>query len=378
LVALAVAIALALVGDVGVIVARRKPAPARTEVARRPPDALQAVLPELEAFVARTRGLPFKSLPKVELLGDDRFEALLQEGDDTDSPEQQALHDEAFVGLLRALGLVEGNVDLDAVANEAVSDVVGFYDSQAKVLYARGVKPTAYVKDVLVHELTHALDDQHFGLDRDMDDEASAAFEALVEGSATVVEERWYDSRPEAERDAIDRVDGVGAPPEDDSSADVFTRLFEFPYAAGTRFVQALLDARGPAGVDAAFVQPPVDTEQIIHPDRFLAGEGARPVAEPAAEGRVVDHGVLGELGLLLVLDTAIDHPSALRAAAGWGGDRYVTWAGPRGATCVRWDIVMDTARDTAEILAGLRAWAGTRPSATVRGTDPVVVTSCG
>src|SRR5438270_807934 len=117
------------------------------------------------------------------------------------------------------------------------------------VVLAGGVAPTPYVKFVLVHELTHALDDQHFGLDRPtLGDDESAAFDALVEGSAVAVERRWLDSRPPAERDAISAEDADTGPvqgsvgPGSGADTDVFTALFDFPYVVGPQFVQALVD----------------------------------------------------------------------------------------------------------------------------------------
>ena len=100
-------------------------------------------------------------------------------------------------------------------------------------------------------------------------------------------------------------------------------------------------------------------------------------MADPQPDGEEFERGSLGELGLILVLDGPVEHDTALRAATGWGGDRYVSWvAGAR--TCVRWHIVMDTTRDTTEVINALRTWAAGSPGATVRGTSPVVVTSCG
>ena len=347
------------------------------------PGALEAALPQLISFVERTRGLRFVTRPKVELLSDDRFEQLLEEDDDPTAAAAQRADDEAYAGLLRALGLLEGPVDLQSVADDEASDVVGFYDSQTKIVYARADHPIAYLKDVVVHELTHALDDQHFGIDKETaDDDAASAYDALIEGSAMVVENRWYDSRPVSEQDTIDAEDSGGTPAEGASgtaqadASDVYGALADFPYEIGPDFVQALLDDGGRARLDAAFADPPTTTEQVTHPDRYLAHEGARPVPEPAADGAVADHGVLGELVLGLVLDSAVSHDAALEAAAGWGGDRYVTWtAGAQ--TCVRWNIVMDTDRDTDQLLAALRSWTVSHRQATVTGTTPVVLTNC-
>lgn len=399
-VALLVAIVAVLVGDAATVVARRggggpaatAPGPSGAPRTATPTEkqstALERALPELQAFVENARGLQFRQPPNVKLLSDAEFEAKLQEetsataADDVADP-ADAADQAAYVRFLQALGLLDGDLDLDldALAEAELDSVVGFYDSFTGALYVRGVELTPYVREVLVHELTHALDDQHFELDPssleqdDPGDESATAFEALVEGSAMVVEDRWFESRPAAERASIEEADDAGA--ADDTVPDLFGALYSFPYVVGPEFVRAVLDAGGQARLAEAFARPPVTTEQILHPARFLAGEGSRAVARPTADGRPIDRGVLGELGLLLMLDRSVDHDVALRAAEGWGGDSYVAWNDGRGRTCVRTNFVMDTPRDATELSAALRTWAARNRGATVSGTATVVVTNC-
>lgn len=385
---LALAVLGLLVGDGAVVLARRgdtrpansDPPTAAADVPSAERRALEAALPELIAFVEETRELRFKERPKVELLSSDDFDDLLRGDLDEDGEREDGFDDESFVGVLRALGLIDGDVDLEAVFEEQLPHILGFYDTETKVLYARGVSPTPYVKQVLVHELTHALDDQHFDLFRpDLDDEASPAFDALVEGSAGYVEARWYDSRPAEQQAAIDEEEAgefEDAPPNEEGAFGVFEEFAAFPYIVGPRFVAALVEQGGMARLNQAFVTSPTNTEQVIHPERFLAGEGERAVTPPRADGPVVQEGRLGELGLIQMLDTAMSRNQALQAAAGWGNDGYVAWTdGAR--TCVRATIVMDTTRDTTELVNALRVWARAHGGATVQGTSPVTINRC-
>ena len=389
---LALAIVGLLAGDAAVVVARRddpKPAaggstgPPTETVPSAERRALEAALPELIGFVEETRGLRFKARPEVELLSSTDFDARLR-GDFEAGEEEGAFDGDTALGVLRALALVDGDVDIETVFEDQLPHILGFYDTEAKVLYARGISPTPFLKQVLVHELAHALDDQHFGLFRpDLDDEASPAFDALTEGSATWVEMQWYDSRPPAEQEAIDAEEGglfedVPHDVEDQPDLSVFEEFGAFPYAVGPFFVMALVEAGGTARLDEAFRASPTNTEHIIHPDRFLAGEREAAVAPPRADGPVVQEGRLGELGLIQILDTAMTRGLALQAANGWGNDGYVAWT--RGAqTCVRANIVMDSSRDTTELVNALRTWArAVGGGATVSGTRPVTVTRCG
>lgn len=370
---LIVAVVLVLVGGATAVVVARRSGTAQLDKRR-----LDAALPELEAFVEQARGLRFLQRPRVEVLGDKAFDKVYSgDGSSTDEPLRD---DDVYTRVLRALGF---NVDGGSGRGFASDDVAGFYDTDTKVLYVRGVALTPYVRDVLVHELDHALDDQHFGIagDDKADDDATSAYDALVEGNATDVEMRWFSSRPKAERDAIVATDG-NAPGEgtdtSDPSLDAYDRFDAFPYEAGPRFVAAMLAAGGQARLDAAFAAPPKTTEDVMHPERFLAGEEARPVDPPEPGGRSVDSGTMGELGLLLVLDQVVDRATADRAAEGWGGDEYVAWRASR-RTCVRWNIVMDTPTDTSELLAALSSWAGRHDRATVALGDGnrVTVTNC-
>jgi hypothetical protein len=343
---------------------------------RRVPPALEQVVLELEAFVERERGQRFARPVDVRLLSDERFEAavrrLRQSGDEVD--------ERVFVGLFRALGLVEGDFDPSAIDEGSEDRVLGFYDPERDVLLVRGSRPTPAVRRVLVHELTHALDDQRFGLDRpeldERDDEASIAFQSLAEGDAVRIESRYFASlSPEDRRQA--EIDGEPPDRGEPAVPRVFEALLAFPYEAGEALVDALLAAGGPPRLDAALVDPPVSTEAVLHPERYLAGEQPKPVTDPEPGGDPVDGGVLGELILRLLLQASADRATAARAAEGWGGDRYVAWFdGDR--LCVKAAVVMDTPGDRGELVAGLRRWADRQPGAAVIDGDPVVFTRCG
>ena len=332
-----------------------------------------AVVAELKAFVESARGLRFLEPVDVAVVDDAAFRRFLSGG----TPTEQSDVDVAK-GVLRALDLLDA-ADNQGPSGELDPDTVaGFYDTETKELVVRGTRLTPFVRQVLVHELTHALDDQHFDLNPSLvDDEAALAFEALVEGTALVVESRYLASLPEAERHAAAAEEeatfgggGAGRIPE------IVIELGAFPYRDGPRLVAALLAAGGPARLDAAFRSPPVSSAEVLHPERFLDGPGRAGVPRVVAEGRVVDEGVLGEVVLRLVLARSLPRDRAASAAAGWAGDRYVAWTAG-GRTCLRATVVMDNAAEAAELAAGLRHWAGATVDPVTTRPPAVTVTRC-
>ncbi|HEX2039130.1 MAG TPA: DUF6782 family putative metallopeptidase [Acidimicrobiales bacterium] len=345
-----------------------------TTAAPLTPERIDAVVAELQEFVARARGLQFKQPVKATLLDDAAFRARLQEDEETDREEL-----EKTTKTLRALKLLEEDVDLEKAIESLLGDaVLGFYDPEKDELVVRGAALTPNVRSTLVHELTHALQDQHFELDRDdlddRDDEAGTAFDGLVEGDAVRIERDYVGtlSRREA-REAED----AGPAPDFSDVPPVLLQSIAFPYVYGPRFVEELVEAGGNARVDEAFRRPPETSEQILHPAAYLQGDGLAVVAEPAAGGEVFDRGVVGEFGLYLILEAALDQQDLQRAIIGWDGDRYVSWEAG-GRLCFRATVRMESERDARELRDGLRAWANEVGGVTVAfDTNPVEFTSC-
>ncbi len=353
-----------------------EPLPPTTE----PRTPLERAVVELSAFVAQERGLEFLRPVQVELLEDGPFEARLLR----DVEEEREAVDQSEK-VLRALGLLEPGVDLfETYVSFYGGAVLGFYDPETDELVVRGGKLNAYVRSTLVHELTHALDDQHFELHRpeldEGDDEAAFAFSALVEGVGVTVETSYQqglsaDEQAEADQEAAKfggRIDYSSVPP-------IVTSLVQFPYLGGPSFVSALVRHGGDAEVDAAFRNPPTTTEQILYPEIYLAGDDPLSVPPPPAGGPIIEEGTYGQWILYLTLADVLDGDAADRAADGWGGDSYVAWDEGPSRTCVRMAFAMDIPNDLRELDDAWRQWARAHGDTTVDTTaDTVTVTACG
>jgi hypothetical protein len=285
-------------------------------------------------------------------------------------------------GTLKALGIIEPGVNLaEQVKRLSTGSVTAFYDVKANELVVKNGQLTPFVLKTIVHEMVRANYDQHFELDRPnlvtADDETGVAWDSLVEGAASRIESRFVAALPENDRKSVqaEQQRVAGQLPKD--LPDYVLIQYAFPYGTGPRFVDAVMNGGGAAKVNAAFSAPPSTTEQIIHPEKFLGGEGPRQMANPAADGAVVRSGSLGQLMLTLMLAQVLESGEAESAADGWGADRYVVWQNG-GQTCVRLSIDMDTPEKVAEMGQALADWATDTPGATVQGAGPFIVTRCG
>ncbi len=341
------------------------------------PDRLAIAVQQLEAFVEQHRGLHYSRPVKVELLDDAAFRARLRALANDDNDELMRTG-----RVLTALGLLEPGVDLVKARDTLLSGaVIGLYDAKTGDLLVRGGQLNPFVRTTLSHELTHAAQDQAFHIDRPeldkRDDEASLGFSAVLEGDANRIEEEYRNSLSKAEQRQAAKGEAQAAGSTNYATIPpVLFQFLAFPYSRGRLLVDALIRAGGQARLDAAFKDPPTTSEQVLHPERFLAGEGPKKVADPAADGAVLDKGTMGEFVLQLMLQTAVSTADADKDAAGWGGDRYVAW--DRGdKTCARVSFTMDSAADLQELRDGLSRWAAKQPDATITGTEPLTLTTC-
>ncbi len=137
-----------------------------------------AILP-LVHEVERFRGLQFDHAVPVKYPGDKAFEKRLLGDDDTTAEEDRAYDRGASV--LRALGLLAGDVDLHDAGRDVVgSDTIAFYDQETEDIVVRGHDTTSpSTRVTIVHELTHALQDQHFDLTKLQDHAADDAYSVL-------------------------------------------------------------------------------------------------------------------------------------------------------------------------------------------------------
>ena len=340
------------------------------------------VIDDLIAFVENERGLTFATRPVVTFQDDAEFEAGLRVLLEEDLTQEDL---DLQLAYFQALGLVEPDADMRAIFDQLYSGaVLGYYSTDSKELYVRGGNPTAYARQTLAHELVHALEDEHFGIDRpeldDTGDERGLGLLGLTEGSAEYIGQRYEASLSDKERRAL-------LDEEASFGADLDIRgipLFLFdnltaPYAEGPELIDAILAGGGQPALDAAFDAPPITSEQFLEPTAYLSGDGPLEVPPPAADGTEIERGAYGALFWRSLLFAETAPAVAARAVEGWGGDDGVLYDdGDR--KCVRVNLVGDTDRDTDELLAALdeRGAAGADEFSVELVDGIVTFTSCG
>ncbi len=274
------------------------------------PAQLDAAVTKIEAFVEQDRGHAFKTKVRVQVMAKAAFQKRVLDEFDASADAMRKQGD-----LLKAFGLIPADLDVVASQRQLLGDgVLGFYDPKTKELVVGGDHIGPFLREVMAHELTHALDDQWFNLDRPELDHATDgsdwAYLALVEGSAKRVENDYVKQMSDADQQALEEEQlqlGLDQMNAMLSTPMVLARIQMMPYDYGEPFVRGLVERHGLPGLDDAMSRPPTTSEQVLDGTKYDAQEGAVPVDRPAADGTTEDDGVLGELLTGLVLHNATD-----------------------------------------------------------------------
>jgi hypothetical protein len=326
-------------------------APAPSAGVSRPPSALEAALiRELMRETEQLRGLHFRA-PVAARIQDRAAMRGYVEG---------ALEEQELTRARRryvALGLLDPQLDIrELIASLMEEELVGYYDPEQKLLAVRddvarllagGAQQSHDLewRATVVHELVHALQDQHLGLSQTMHQERSTdaenAFGALVEGDATLAMLAYAAQRQGGSIQALvaDRV-GLEASLRGAAllSGGALARApalvrepLLFRYREGALFAAQLFAQGGWASVDEAHRHPPRSTAGVVHPAIYLNGSELPPLEPPELAFLTeqgcpeVDRDVLGSLETSVALAAG---PLEVRMLSdGWRGDRYAVLA---------------------------------------------------
>jgi hypothetical protein len=265
--------------------------------------------------------------------------------DESSSPEELAATNKALI----AFGLVPRDFRYrELMIGLLTEQVAGFYQPKTKEFFLADWNDLEQQKPVMAHELTHALQDQHFDLRRfekwpHGDSDRELAIHALIEGDATalmfdyMLKPRGLDiTRLPVALGAISEQISTMAGAEGQkvmASAPVAIReMLLFPYTYGAGFAQEMLKREGWDGLSRAYKDLPQSTEQILHHKKYFAREAPVKIelqdisALLGAGWKRIETDILGEFGYGLVLGAFLPKPDARAAAGGWGGDQFALY----------------------------------------------------
>jgi hypothetical protein len=270
----------------------------------------------------------------------------------------------------QTIGVIPAGTEIrDEVSKYGSSQVIGYYDTTTgKLVFIGGEDPTPLESVTLAHELTHAIDDQRFGLERldtltaECQDDASEGGLGLVEGNATYFMYDWARTflSPDQQVELAQEAGSQDSPTPD--VVPFIERQQIWPYTAGLRFVTQLNERGGLDAVDQAFEHFPVSTEQIMHPERY-PNDVPTPVdvsdlsSALGAGWKDLDVMDVGEMWLDIALGLRLDTAEADAAAAGWDGGIYRAWSDGSNDVAVVLETTWDTERDAQEFHDTMADW---------------------
>ncbi len=363
-------------------------------------------------------------LPKVEEIRGQKFKhdvpAGMQSADQfidfamTEFEHEYGFEEFAAMGeAYRLLGLIDPDMDLLKTTMDLLkSQVGGYYDPKTKSFYMiDSFKQGAMADIILAHELTHALDDQIYDLQKMMSvakDNADYEFavRTVAEGSATSLMNLfaiqglvggWL------ELDASSMTAMMGQQAESIREAPPFLIIsLTLPYLEGNKLmtreddmIVATMAVPKQEDIDYAFANPPRSSEQVLHMEKYW-DEDKRDeptlldlpdLSSILGDGwKLESKNVLGELGCFIITEKNIPDLSTAQgqiagkwtnaAASGWDGDLYQSYVGPDNARVLQWTTLWDSDADAAEFHKALDDVTShsNRFMTAIQSSGPVVV----
>ena len=245
---------------------------------------------------------------------------------------------------MKMFGFVPADFDLRAATVDLMTEqAAAVYDHKTKrMIIVQGAAPDEMQEAVLVHELSHALADQHFDMHRFLDkgprsDESEAARLAVVEGQAMWIMLEAMLNRSGQSLKKNSTVLELMLPAMREMAASQYPVFGKsplymkesllFPYSAGLKFQQAVVEKMDRDAFAAVLRDPPRNTHQIIHPELYLAHETPATVEPPEYEQRdktkKLTDGDIGEMDVHVWFEQYGSKQEADKLAPAWRAGRF-------------------------------------------------------
>ena len=315
-------------------------APSPAPSARNNPEFL-AMADEVLQEMSAITGWELKTPLKKSIRSREEIHAyVLREMDD----EKDAKERYASKRSTEAFGLIPKGFDLDGFMVDLLTEqIAGLYDPKGHEFYIADWIAPEDQRTVMSHELTHALQDQHFQIEAWVkaarpNDDAEMAREAVLEGSAMagmleyMLKEKGLKLRDFPDIDPSIFVGDLSETPMLKKAPPFIKDSLMFPYFSGLTFSLAVLKNDGWKGFASVFARPPASTQQIMHPDLYRSGKSSTPIKLDLPDGvpgggwTLLEENCLGEFGWKEVLKQFLDADRAGKLAAAWDNDVYGTY----------------------------------------------------
>ena len=331
----------ALLGGSDLLAQQTATAPAPAEQPKVNNAEFAATADEVLQQVSQITGLKLLTPLKKTLRSRDEIRAyVVREMNEEKKPAERY----AEAKSAEAFGLIPKAFDLDNFMIDLLTEqIAGLYDPKAREFYIADWIPLDDQRMVMAHELTHALQDQHFQIETwekaaRPNDDAELAREAVLEGSAMAAmidyllkgTGRSVKDFPEIDPSIF--AGDMSKSPKLQQAPQFLKDSMIFPYFGGLTFSAAILKSGGWNGLSAVFAKPPVSTQQIMHPALYKSGRVPAAVTIPSLEKLLgpdwvkLDENAMGEFGWKEILKQFLGEQIATPAAATWSGDRYALY----------------------------------------------------
>ena len=302
------------------------------------PDALFGEIGRILADLEKITGLKAREKIRYDRIGRAEVQQFLRERVKEALKPEEIRTEET---VLKKFGFVPQDFNLEKTTIELLSEqAAAFYDYRKKKLFVIDGGGDLVQHSALVHELAHALADQHFGLEKfikraSKSDDGSLARLAVMEGQATwLMSEYLTRQTGQSLKDSplllrlMARASEVSAGqfPVYDKAPLYLRETLLFPYTQGMLFQHALVEKLDKAGFSEVFRRPPATTQQILHPEKYFAGVAAvkppLPELEHRRQYRQYTDGEVGELDHVILLKQYAEKDAG-ELASEWRGGYY-------------------------------------------------------
>ena len=324
-------------------------------------EELLASVDEVLQFASQATLLPIKHSVKRAIVSREQVEKYLDDKFKTDVDRVRFERSEL---VLKKFGLLPRTFELHRFLIKLLGEqVAGYYDEKSKTMNLLDWNEPEMQKPVMAHELTHALQDQSYDLEKmskhdeevekrgleDLnlvvrEDEQSTCRSAIMEGQAMIVYLDYVlapngtsvEKSPKIVDIMQSSMEKSGDSPIFDSAPLLLQQELIFPYRQGMAFIKALLVAGGKQlAYRGVLDRMPQTTREIMEPAEYLAGRRVPPLLLPdlgflKKDYEPYDAGAIGELDVSILLQVYADDAIAKRLSQEWRGGSYYA-AGRKG-----------------------------------------------